>query len=232
MNQITFQNVNDSETSPQFNIGQRGQPPDGREWVYVKAASEAITAGMTVVPDAVVAVDTVSSSADGQGRIVYITEASAGWTVGQFAEAWVYVDAGTGVGQYGKIKTNTVDTLELYPEFALGTALAVADSDITIREPWSVEKAAITVDIQGAVGIAQLAIASGSYAWVQTRGVGRAIAGESLIVGSNFTTGDDTEGSVIKGTTAEGAFDAQSLGYCLVANASADTAALVWIDIS
>lgn len=232
MNQVTFQNVTDTTTSPQFNVGQRGQTPDGREWVYVKSASEAISAGMTVVPDAVVSVDTVSSSADALGRIVFITEASAGWTVGQFAEAWVYVDAGTGVGQYGKIKTNTTDTLELYPEFALGTALSVTDSDITIREPFAVEKAAITSAIQGAVGIAQVAIASGSYGWVQTRGVGLALAGEGLTVGAGFTTGDNTEGTVIKAVTTEGPFDAQNLGYCLVANASADTNALVWIDIS
>jgi hypothetical protein len=230
MNQITFQAVSQSTTAPVVNIGQRAQTPDGREFVYVKAA-EAILANEVVVPDAVVAVDTVSSSTDGLGRIVYITEASAGWTVGEFAEGWVYVDAGTGVGQAGRIKTNTVDTLELYPEFAFSTALSVTDSDITIRQPFNVDAAAITSAIQGAVGISQIAIASGSYAWVLTRGVGTVLAGESLIVGSNFTTGDDTEGTVIKGITAEGAFDAQSLGYCLVANASADTAALVWVEI-
>ncbi|MAH45444.1 hypothetical protein CMI37_06425 [Candidatus Pacearchaeota archaeon] len=232
MNQITFQNVTDDSTSADFNIGQRGMTPDGREWVYVKAASEAFVAGMVAVPDAVVAVDTVSSSDDALGRTVFITKASAGWTVGQFAEAWVYVDAGTGVGQYGKIKTNTSDTLELYPEFAFGTDLSVSDSDITIREPFSVEKAAVSSTIQGAVGIAQSAIANGSYGWVLTRGVGRVLAGESLIVGSNFTTGDNTEGSVIKGVTGEGPFDGQNLGYCLVANASVDTEALVWVDIS
>lgn len=231
MNQITLQNVNDSSTTADFKVGERGQLPDGREYVYVKSASETISKGMAVVPDAVVSVDTVSSGVDALNRVVYITEASAGWTVGQFEDAWVYVDAGTGVGQAGKIKTNTVDTLELYPEFALTTALAVADSDITIREPWSVEKSAITSEIQGCVGIAQLAIASGSYGWVQTRGVGVALAGEALTVGAAFETGDDTEGSVHKAVTAKGAFDGQTLGYCLVANASADTNALVWINI-
>lgn len=230
MNQITFQNVNDESVSADFNLGQRAQTPDGREWVYIKAA-EAISASMTVVPDAVVAVDTVSSSNDTLGRTVFITEAAAGWTVGQFAEAWVYVDAGTGVGQAGRIKTNTVDTLELYPEFAFGTDLAVADSDITIREPFHVDKAAITSAVQGAVGVAQRAFTSAYYGWVLTRGVGLALAGESLTVGAGFTTGDNTEGTVIKAVTAEGPFDAQNLGYCLVANASADTAALVWVEL-
>jgi len=230
MNTITFQNITDSSTTANFKLGERAQTPDGREWVYVKAA-EAITKDMAVVPDAVVAVDTVSSSADALGRIVYITEASAGWTVGAYADAWVYVDAGTGVAQAGRIKTNTTDTLELYPEFALTTALAVADSDITIREPFHVDKAAVTSQIQGVVGIAQIAIASASYAWVLTKGVGTVLAGEALVVGSGFQTGDDTEGTVNKAVTAEGPLDSQSLGYCLVANASADTAALVWVDV-
>jgi hypothetical protein len=230
MNQITFQSVKDSSTQANFNIGQRAQTPDGREWVYVKAA-EAISANQAVVPDAVVAVDTVSSSTDGLGRIVYITEASAGWTVGEFAEGWVYVDAGTGVGQAGRIKTNTVDTLELYPEFAFATALSVTDSDITIRQPFNVDKAAITSKIQGCVGVAQIAIASASYGWVLTRGMGTVLAGEALTVGAGFSTGDDTEGSVQKCVTAEGPFDVQALGYCMVANASVDTPALVWVEI-
>ncbi len=231
MNTITFQNVKDQTANPAFAVGQRSMTPDGREWVYVKAASENITAGMAVVPDAVVSVDLVSSSDDALGRAVYITYATGGWTAGAFADAWVYVDAGTGVGQAGRIKTNTADTLELYPEFALTTDLAVADSDITIREPWSVEKAAVTSEVQGCVGIAQTNITSTYYAWVLTRGVGIATAGEALTVGAAFETGDDTEGYVHKAVTAKGAYDGQTLGYCLVANASADTNALVWVNI-
>lgn len=230
MNTITFQATKDTSTTADFKLGERTMTPDGREWVYVKAA-EAITAGMAVVPDAVVSVDTVSSSDDALGRTVYITEASAGWTVGAYEDAWVYVDAGTGVGQAGRIKTNTADTLELYPEFAFATDLAVADSDITIREPWLVDKAAVTSEIQGCVGIAQVAIASASYGWVLTRGVGIVTAGEALTVGAAFETGDDTEGYVHKAVTAKGAYDGQTLGYCLVANASADTNALVWVNI-
>jgi hypothetical protein len=230
MNQISFQAVKDTSTAASFKCGERAQTPDGREWVYVKAA-EAISAFQAVVPDAVVSVDTVSSSADALGRIVYITEASAGWTVGAYADCWVYVDDGTGRGQYGKIKSNSADTLELYPEYALVTALSVTDSDITIREPYHVDKAAITDKIQGAVGISQVAIASASYGWVLNKGVGSVLAGEALVVGAGFVTGDDTEGSVVKATTAKGSYDEQTLGYCLVANAAADVAALVYVDL-
>lgn len=231
MNQISFQDVYQTSTARGlFKLGQRAQTPDGREWVYAKANS-ALAKGSVAVPDGVTAVDTVSSSTDALGRIVYITEASAGWTIGQFEDAIGVVDDGTGAGQTFKIKTNTADTLELYPETALTTALAVADSDITIRTMAEVDKSAVTVKIQSAVGIAQVAFAASDYGWLLTNGDGCVLAGEALTVGGSFVTGDDTTGQVVKGTTAKGEFDEQSLGIALVANAAADQLALVRVNI-
>jgi len=227
---ITFQNVYQTSTTPAVKVGTRAATPDGREWVYVKA-SAAVSAGHVVVPNAVTAVDTVSSSTDSQGRIVYITEASAGWTVGQFADAIGVVDDGTGVGQTFKIKTNTVDTLELYPETALTTALSVSDSDITIRTMGIVTKSAVTDKVQSAVGVAQTAFAANDYGWALTNGDGFVLAGEALVVGKGFVTGDDTAGQVVKATTAKGTFDEQTIGIALVANAAADQKALVRVSI-
>lgn len=231
MNTITFQETLQTSTAPAFKVGQRAMTPDGRSWLYVKADT-ALAKGSVAVPDGVTAVDNVSSSSDALGRKVYITKASAGWTVGKYAEGWVVVDDGTGVGQMGKIKTNTADTLELYPEFALATALSSTDSDITIRTPFLVDKSAVTDKLQSAQGIAQVAFAAADFGWILTRGVGTVLAGEVLVVGADFVTGDDTTGQVVKGTTAKGAFDEQPLGYCLVANASADQNTMVFVDIN
>jgi len=230
MNIISFQDVYGTTTAPVFKKGERATTPDGREWVYVKA-NTALAKGSVAVPDGVTAVDNVSSSADALGRIVYITKAAAGWTVGQFEDAIGVVDDGTGKGQTFKVKTNTSDTLELYPETALTTAMAVADSDITLRTMSEVDKAAITSKVQSAVGIAQVAIAAGSYGWLLTNGDGCVLAGEALVIGTGFVTGDDTTGQVVKTTTAKGPYDEQNLGICLVANAAADDLALVRVNI-
>ena len=230
MNRITFQNVYDSSTTANFKIGERGYTPDEREWYYIKAQTE-VTANTAVVPDGVTAVDTVSSSQDNQGRNVFITEASAGWTIGQFADGIGVIDDGTGVGQIFKIRTNDATTLTLYPETALTTALSVVDSDLTIRTMALVDMAAITVDIQSCVGITQILIAASSYGWVLTNGDGGVFAGEALTIGAGFKTGDDTIGYVKKAVTAEGAFDFQNLGFALVANASADQNTLVRVNI-
>lgn len=232
MNQISFQSALQTTTA-QGSVapGQRAVTPDGREWVYVKADS-ALAKGSIAVPDAVVSVDTVSSSQDSQGRNVFITEASAGWTPGKYAGGWVYVDSGTGRGQLARIIDNTADTLILDPAYALSTALSVADSDITIRTPFLVDKAAVTSKVQEVVGAAQVAFSASDYGWLLTRGDGVVLAGEALEVGKGFASGDDTTGQVLKAATTEGVYDAQPLGYCRVANEAADILAYVHFDIS
>lgn len=232
MMKISFQDVRQTTTAQgQTAPGSVAQTPDGASWIYVKTA-EAISAGNVVVPDTAVGIDTVSSSANNLGQIVYITDSGASWTVGAYAGAYGVVDDGTGVGQVFKVQDNTVDTLILYPAYALTTALSAVDSDITLNFPNLVEKSAITDKAQQATGIAQVAFANAEYGWVLKQGTGRVIAGEALTVDLSFVTGDDTEGQVVKGTTAKGAFDEQYLGYCRVANAAADQGTLVYVNIA
>jgi hypothetical protein len=232
--QISFQDAFSSTTAQgQVKVGQRASTPDGNEWVYAKA-SGTIGQFKVAIPNAVVDVDTVSSSSDQQGRKVYITEASAGWTVGAYANYWGIVDDGTGVGQRFRVKTNSTDTLTLYPEYALTTSLSVSDSDIALMpEEASTVIAAITSKLQNAIGICQTnsGVVSGDYYWLLTRGNGAVYAGEVLVLGADYVTGDDTTGQVIKGTTAKGAFDEQPLGRCLRANVGADQPTLVWVNI-
>lgn len=226
MQTIGFQDVLQTSTIPQATLGSVYETPDGRIWSYNKA-SEAIALGNVAVPSAVVGVDNVSSSANADAAIVFITKAAAGWTAGAYADAWVLVDDGTGAGQTAKIKTNDATTLTLYPEYALTTALAVADSDITIFLPNLVVKSLITDKTQRAVGGAQVAFAANAYGWFLRRGIGRVIAGEVLTEGQSCVTGDDTAGQVLKGTTAKGDFDEQTIGLVVAANASADKGALI-----
>lgn len=227
MNPISFQSVYQTTTAAgQFKLGQRAMTPDGREWQYAKAQT-AVATGLVAVPDAVASADLFSSSTDSQGRIVYLTRAANALTVGQYEDGVGVVDEGTGVGQVFKIKTNDATTFTLYPENALGTALAVADSDLTYISMSFIDPAAITSKKQMAQGIAQVSLAANDFGWLLTNGTGRVIAGVALGVGAGFTTGDDTVGQVIIGVTAEGPFNAQNLGYAIVANGLADQGALV-----
>lgn len=230
MNQITFQAPYQTTTAPAISLGQRATTPDGRKWVYVKA-SAAVLKGNVVVPAATTSVGTtITSSVNGDGKIVYITKASAGWTAGAFAGGFVHVDAGTGSGQVAKIIDNTADTLVLAPETPLTTALST-DSTIEIWTQFLVRKSVVTSKIQNATGVAQVGFAAGDYGWVLVRGIGVVIAGEALVAGGSFVTGDDTAGQVLKGTTAKGAFDEQTIGVAINANSAADLGALVEVTL-
>lgn len=227
MNQISFQSVYQTITARgEFKLGQRAMTPDGREWQFVKFNTNAANSAVCV-PQAATAADLFSSSVDNQNRIVYVARAANALTTGAFEDGIGVIDDGTGVGQTFKIKTNNATTYTLYPETALTTALSVADSDVTTINMSQVVPAAITSKLQMAQGSTQVAATSGDYGWLLTNGDGRVVSGEVLVVGANFTTGDDTVGQVIKGITAQGPFDAQSLGYCIVANAGADQGTLV-----
>lgn len=230
MNQITFQAPYQTTTAPPITVGQRATTTDGRRWVYVKA-NEAILKGHVVVPAATTSVGTtISSSANGDGKIVYITKLSAGWTAGNFAGGFVHIDGGTGSGQVAKIVDNTTDTLVLAPETPLATALST-DSTMEISTPFLVRKAVVTSKIQNATGVAQVGFASGDYGWVLVQGVGVVIAGEVLVAGKGFTTGDDTAGEVVNAVTATGSFDAQTIGIAINANSAVDLGALVKVTL-
>lgn len=231
MNQISFQNVYQTITSRgEFKLGQRAVTPDGREWVFVEAAG-AVGKNFIAIPNTVTTLTTVASSTDNQGRIVYLTDTDATLTTGAFQDAIGLVNTGTGSGQGFKVRTNTATVVTLYPETALGTALSVSDSGIALKTMSRVIIAAITSKIQQTVGATQTAFASGDYGWLLTEGDGTVVAGEVLIIGSNFVSGAATAGEVLKGTTAKGPFDEQNLGMCLVANSGSDLGALVRFEI-
>jgi len=231
MKLINFQSIFDTPTVKMGSMNELGCTPDGRIWEYMKT-TEIISQFMTVSNPANLDVDTVASSTNKAGQSVYILEAGAAWTAGAYQDHWFLVDDGTGEGQGGKIKDNTADTLELYTDYALGTALTVAGvSDIVIRHEPDAEKIPITVEETPVKGVAQVAFASGDYGWFLKRGIGFVLAGEAITINIGITPGDNTEGTAIKSTTTEGAFDANSFARCLVANANADKACMADINI-
>lgn len=231
MNTISFQSVYQTITARgEFKLGERASTPDGREWQFVKA-NEAIATSLIAVPDAVTSADLWSSASDSQGRKVYLTRAASTMIVGAFEDGIGVVDDGTGKGQTFKIRTNNGTTLSLYPETALGTSLSVVDSDLTLMTMSECDPSAVTSKVQMAQGAPQVSFSASDYGWILANGDGRCIAGNTLVVGAGFTTGDDTVGQVIVGVTATGPYDAQNLGYAIVANSAADIGALVRYNI-
>lgn len=230
MREITFQKVLEESQYPTAKLGEVALTPDGRQWRYVKA-NEALSLGSALTRKANVDVDTVSSANDGDGNTTLIKEGSAGWTAGAYADAYGLVDDGTGQGQFFKIRTNSTDTLRLFTEYALSTALEVASSDIVIVTPHLVEKTAVTVLNQIPVGVAQVAFTSAYYGYVLERGIGAVLAGEALTANELCTSGDNTEGEVLNIDSGETPDDVSTFGRCLVANTTADKGAVIDVNV-
>ena len=232
MRDITFQSVFDTPTVKQANFNAIGQTPDGRIWTYLYA-TEAITKHMICSRPANTTVDTVSSAASTQdsAKYTFITEASAGWTAGAYQDHWAQIDSGTGVGQVGKIKDNTADTLELFFDYAFTTALAVADSDLTIVHQPDAEKTAVTNRYTPLVGVAQVTFASADYGWFLIRGIGGVLMGEASVVDRTVCPGDNTEGEAMMVDDGNDLYDAVVVGMCLATQDTADKAALVDVKI-
>lgn len=233
MREITFQKTLETQPSTTSGLAQLGElavTPDGRAWRYVEA-NEALLIANATTRIANSDQDTVSSSTDGSGDITVITQSGASFTAGAFNNAYGLVDQGTGEGQFFKIKTNDATRLFLFTDYALGTALNVADSDIVIVRPHLAEKTAITTLNQIPVGVAQVAFASGDFGWVLERGAGVALAGAALVANELCTPGDNTEGTLITVASGETLDDASSFGRTLVANSTADIAGMIDVNV-
>ncbi len=224
---ITFQKVLQESEQAQATLGERVVTEDGREWTYVRA-NEAVLKGHVVTRTANTDVDTVYTSQNAASQNVFITEASAGWTVGAYQNGYGLVDDGTGEGQFFKIKDNSADTLEVYEDYALSTALTVAAADdIVIVQPFLAEKVAITTKNQICIGVAQVLFTTQYYGWVLSRGIGQVLPGATLTANSLCGPGDDAEGEVEtygNGSTVE---DESIVGRVLVANTTDDKMAMI-----
>lgn len=233
MKNITFQDIFDTPSVQQGTLNGEAQTPDGNVYVYLYA-TEAITKYDITERPAITDVDTLSSAASplDSAKYIYITEASAGWTAGAYQDHWLVVDDGTGEGQGGKIKDNTADTLELYFQHALTTALAVADSDITIVHWPDAEQLDVSATLASVNGIAQMAFASADYGYFLKRGIGLVTIGDTAgVLNQLLIPGSDALGGALGIASGATSDDTAIIGKCLVANTTADKATLIEANI-
>lgn len=230
MNAIFLQDPLAQSQYAQFSLGQQGVDARGRVWVYGQA-TEATTKGHCLRAAADVDADLVSSPVDSNGNYTRIYYSTGGWTAGAYEGDWAFINDGTGEGQAAPIVGNSVDTLHLDQAYALGTALAVADSDLTIHRPFHWRKTAASMFKQLCLGFAQVAFTSDYYGWVLKEGIGVAVAGEALTAGTPITSGDDTAGQVELVDSGDDLFDVVIVGHSLVAGATADTQCFIRANI-
>lgn len=232
MQSISFRKVLETLTTQEFQRGARVETPDGNIWRYVEANEALTPRGVLCTRVADTAVTDITSTANNdRGETVFITDSGAGWTVGQFAEAWGVVSGNTGEGQMFRVKDNTADTLELYSDWALATALDTT-SDLTLVRPYLVREAVITTLNQIITGVAQRTFASGDFGFLLVHGYGVVLNGATdTVANEQLTPGDDTSGSAATIGNGETPDDIFVVGRALYAEATDDVQVLCYVQI-
>lgn len=165
-------------------------------------------------------------------QIITDANISTAMTQGAYAGWWACVIGGTGVGQVERIRTN--DATHLYLENAFGTALAVADSNVTLYPGNPYENVVIyDYDVTSAsyasiIGSVQCDVVYTTYpyAWVLSHGLGIGITDSyNYGIGQPLMPSDAADGNMealaaITETTVayvrSGAMATASTNYCLV----------------
>ena len=193
----------------------------GNLYVYVQMTGGAAVAGAGLAPAADVAEDTVASSSD--LRTITTGGVDTTWVAGAFVGDLVYVDAGTGAGQLRRIVANT--TTELTLDYALTTALAIADSDITIIRPYRVRTAVAGIVAKPLAGVALSAITQDYFSYIQVKGIANVLLDEAVAAYALLTIDANDAGEFNDLATATvGVGEATPMAMALAAGAAGQLA--------
>lgn len=222
------------DTVQGFALGQVGVDDKGNAYRYVKNVSGGSTwaVGKVLMP---ATATTVAATVSSDSTKTIITKAAAGWTAGQFGGYYVFISNGGAEGDVRVIKGNDATTLTL--ETALSAALN-GSSALSIFHPFVCDLATASGQVVP-VGIAMSAVPASvdgtstfSGGWVQVDGVAPVIMSTGAPTsGKNVTTGGaTTAGQAVIGTTGNGPYDADNIGYVIgVTGTSSNKAVAVYL---
>lgn len=200
---IEAQGIYEGSTIQQHALGQMAMTGDGRKFRYVKAGELLVTGDLyqnAAVSTNFVSMATQAAAAIGASTVA-VTLGGTAVTANMFDEGYLVVSAGAGIGQQFQIESHTVQTATAGTctftiSGKLAVALATATSTVTVvKNPYLDVVKQATTPTGAAVGVAQFAIASGSFGWITSGGV-------AAILSDNTTTSADAKGLSPSTTTA------------------------------
>tara|TARA_Y100001951_G_C11297031_1_gene276424 strand:+ start:3071 stop:3847 length:777 start_codon:yes stop_codon:yes gene_type:complete len=223
------QGIMEESSTQKASMGEKLEFSDGRVFRYAKA-SAAISSGLVVSTDDVYKVDADTNDtfvAQAAGSTTFKLSARSGDSLDEYAGA--YFGNITNGEQY-RIKSNTasatVDGVANTVIFTLydplKTAIAATDDYLITPNPYaSVITATVsggTTDYDRAVGVTPIAISSGYYFWLQTKGIAfvKADAAAAITKGTPVTLSDSTAGTV----QDQDALAENVIGICVTAAAT------------
>lgn len=163
MSRIVQQAVTLTSTTQKAPLGSRYFDEESGKVYYYAKANEALVLGDCVVPLYAEADGDCDASSGKQ-----FNDAAATFTTAMVG-SFIKINAGTiDINQKPNRIASFVSTILVLMEDEWGTALTTSE-DYVIYNPWKVE--AVDAAAEKIVGVAQLAVASGSYFWMQSGGL-------------------------------------------------------------
>ena len=183
-------------------LGQKGETADGRIFRYAKMG-EAVTMGyLTQSP----AIDTatitmaVTSAAAVGAKSITFTHGATTSTANEYAEGFLTVSYGTGIGQTLKIASHLAYTSAqtgavVNLEDPLLVALDTTSKIDLAHNPWN----KVLMDVSAVTqptGVALLSFTSGYFGWLQTKGVVGVFADATIAAGYTFIADGSVSGGI------------------------------------
>ena len=210
-------------------------------WMYVKAGA-AIAAGQIVSPTVAAATVTNITAADNvgdraTGKYPSVTDSDLAATADAHIGSYLYLNSGTGAGQYKKIVANSTTQIwfeAVYPEMGEDDPFATApvvNDDGVIISMFNVVKSPADSEVALVMGYAPYAFTTQYYGYIMCGGLGLPLSGTdngALVAGKFVVPGDNTAGQCTGVTTSDDIFLGTPFGVALHAGAD-DQAAPVWI---
>ena len=193
-------------------LGQKAEAADGRIFRYGKAGAADITLGyLAVMPDQDTAElnMTVTAAAAIGATSVAFTNAATTATANEYAEGYLSVDYGTGIGQTLKIKSHAALTSGGASVVYLEDPLVVAlDTTSRVGLTPNVYSGVITCTTDAAIsvpcGVPLNTITTLYYGWFQTRGVVALAADYTIAAGYEIQADVNDAGKIdVTGTDAQ-----------------------------
>jgi len=191
-----------TSTEQQCNLGQLGVTKDGRAYRYAKAG-EALSPGKLQVAAPIAAnhenMAVAAAAAIGATKVTVTLGATAA-TLNQYAGGFLTINDATGEGiSYlvsGHPAADASASLVVTLAEPLKVALTTSSEASLQKNPWDGVVISVVDQLDMPVGVPNVSVASGSYCWLQTRGVCSALADETLAIGVALTIGTGVAGAV------------------------------------
>ena len=193
------------ETVPSHQLGSIGFTGDGRRFRYAKAGATLVAGNLLQSPAEVTANESQTPAAAALGATsITISAIGATVTANQYGDGYIVVTNTPGNGTMYKIKSHPAATTAASCVFQLyepiyDVALTTTSRVDLVRNPYDGVIQNPATATGSIVGVANKAITSASYGWIQTGGSASVLAGGTLGVGLVVVANAGTAASVIVG---------------------------------